>query len=262
MRVLMIQNSVLETVDKNLKHIKKIVNKVPSKDIDFIVFPEMFTTPYEMKYFKKNKQNKNGEVIHFLKQTAIKFNSYIIGGSIPESFDKKLFNTTYIINRQGEIIQKYRKIHLFSITYPNGQTFNESDTLSKGEEIVTFDTDLGRMGVMICFDIRFPMQARSLRQKGAKVIFIPAAFNTFTGPMHWHTTFKARAIDNQLFVIGVSPARDSFGQYEPYGHSLAINPLGNIIKELDETEGWGIVDIDLSEVQTIRERIPIVKNDV
>ncbi len=262
MKVLIIQNKVLETVKDNMKHIENLLKSKQQENYDFIVFPEMFMTPYELKYFKENQQNKDSEVLMLLSQIAIKFNSYVIGGSIPETENGKIYNTSFIFNRKGEIINKYQKIHLFSVTYPDGSKFSEADCLSAGNKIVTFNTEFGQMGLMICFDIRFPYLAKKIRDLDTSLIFVPAAFNTFTGPLHWHTTFRARAIDNQMYFISSSPARDSFGSYEPYGHSLVVNPYGEIIKELDESEALMSVDIDLDLIKEARERIPIIKNEI
>ncbi len=113
---------------------------------------------------------------------------------------------------------------------------------------------------MICFDIRFPELADKLMKLGAKVIFVPAAFNTYTGPLHWQTTFRARAIDNQLFFVGCSPSADSFGEYCIYGHSIVTNPLGEILNELKEEPGVIIQKLDLKEIEEVRNKIPIVKN--
>lgn len=261
MRVLIIQNKVYKTIKENINHLQVMLDKIPVSKVDFIVFPEMFTTPYEMNFLKNNQQSSSGEVIQFLQRTARKYQAYIIGGSIPENDQEKLYNTCFVLNRQGLTISKYRKIHLFSVIYPDGTKFDEAHTLSKGSKPITFETEFGTMGLMICFDIRFPLLSRKLRNWGSKILFIPAAFNTYTGPLHWHTTFKARAIDNQLFVIGASPARESYGEYEPYGHSLVVDPLGQIINELDENEGYLIVDIDLENVEKARKTIPIVKLD-
>jgi len=261
MKLLIIQNQVKETIDENLEHLHDLLSSINDDLIDFIIFPEMFTTPYQMSYFKKNKQSEDGAVIQFLKETATSFHAYVVGGSLPEFSEGKLYNTAYIINTQGHILTKYRKKHLFSVTYPNGESFDESLTLTPGKETITFHTEFGTMGVMICFDVRFPMLARDIQKMGAKVIFVPAAFNTFTGPLHWHTTFRARAIDHQVFLVAASPSRNSFGDYEPYGHSLLVDPWGKIIHELDEKESYMLVDIDLEEIDKVRTSIPIVRND-
>ncbi|MGM0495805.1 MAG: carbon-nitrogen hydrolase family protein [Bacillota bacterium] len=262
MKILVIQNSVKEKYKDNIDNLKKLLTKNKSNKYDFIIFPEMFTTPYELKYFQKFKHYKNSDIFKFLKNIANKYNSYVIGGSIPEADSDKIYNTSFIFNRNGDLISKYRKIHLFSITYPNKTTFSEADVLSPGKEIITFDTEFGKIGIMICFDIRFPLLAKKIREKGAKVIFVPGAFNSFTGPLHWHTTFKARAIDNQIFLVGASPSNDSFGNYEPYGHSLVVNPLGKILNQLKEDEGLFEINIDLNEIDNARNTIPIVKNEI
>ncbi|MDA3932103.1 MAG: carbon-nitrogen hydrolase family protein [Tenericutes bacterium] len=262
MKVLIIQNSVKETVKENMNHIQELLSTKTDEQYDFIILPEMFMTPYELNYFQINQQNQNSDVIQQLKGIAKQFNSYLIAGSIPETENGNIYNTSFIFNRKGELITKYQKIHLFSVIYPDGKKFSESDCLSPGNNIVSFNTEFGKMGVMICFDIRFPYLAKKIRDLNTKVIFVPAAFNNYTGPLHWHTTFKARAIDNQMYFVSASPARESFGEYQPYGHSLVVDPYGKIINELSEHEDSMTVDIDLNLIKEARESIPIIKNEV
>ncbi|QWC00519.1 carbon-nitrogen hydrolase family protein [Mycoplasmatota bacterium] len=261
MKVLVLQNTVSKKVNENLRHIQSLIQDKVGNNYDFILLPEMFMTPYELKYFKINKQKPDSQVIDTLSKIAKNFNAYLIGGSIPEASGDKIYNTSYVFNRKGKIIAKYRKIHLFSVKYPDGRYFSESEVLSPGDQIVSFHTEFGRMGLMICFDIRFPYLASAIRKLDTKVIFVPAAFNTYTGPLHWHTTFKARAIDNQMFFISASPARDSFGTYEPYGHSLVVDPFGEIIQELNESESFMEINIDLKRIKEARESIPIIQNE-
>lgn len=261
MKVLVIQNKVHENVEVTLNEIKGYLDGV-KEDLDFIMLPEMFMMPYELKYMELYKQNSDSKVLSFLSEIAKNHKAYLIGGSIPFTENNKIYNRSYIFDRTGKVITHYDKIHLFEVTYPNGKHFSEAKSLTKGDKITTFDTEFGKMGVMICFDIRFPLLAHKLMSLGCKAIFVPAAFNTYTGPMHWHTTFRARAIDNQLFVISSSPARDSFGKYEPFGHSLVCNPLGRIVNELDEKPGCFISDIDLESVEKTRSILPIIKNSV
>ncbi|HKL47669.1 MAG TPA: carbon-nitrogen hydrolase family protein [Candidatus Izemoplasmatales bacterium] len=262
MKVLVIQNDVQETVEKNLRHMDTLMSKIPKDSFDFILFPEMFTSPYEHHYFKLNSQTSDGQVIQYLKKIAKQYHSYVIGGSVPEKDGDKIYNSAFVFNPQGHVINKYQKIHLFSITYPNGVTFKESDLLSSGNQLSIIETPYGKVGIIICFDIRFPELIKKYREAGCQCLFVPAAFNTYTGPLHWRTTFRARAIDNQIYMIGSSPSRQSFGSYEPYGHSLVVDPFGKVIKELDDKEGYIIVDVDLSRVNDARQRIPIIKNEV
>lgn len=260
MKVVIVQNKVQENIFETLKNITELLKNHDLSNSDFLVLPEMFMTPYELKYIKRYSQDKNGLVLEFLKNLAITHNSYVIGGSIPYGEGDSLYNTTFTINRRGEVINRYDKIHLFEITYPNGVTYSEKSIFSEGNDLGIIETEFGKIGVMICFDIRFPELADKLMKSGVKVIFVPAAFNTYTGPLHWQTTFRARAIDNQLFFVGVSPAADSFGEYNVYGHSIITSPYGEVIAELGEGSGVIIEDLDLEEISDVRNKIPIVKN--
>ena len=260
MKIVVIQNKVYEKINLTLNGIKELLKNSDLSNSDFLVFPEMFTTPYEAKYIIDYKQTIESEVIDFLKDLAIKYNTYVIGGSIPFFDNNSIYNTTFTINRTGEIIHRYDKMYLFEVTYPNGIHYSEKDIFNAGDEVGIIDTEFGKIGIMICFDIRFPELADKLMKLGAKVIFVPAAFNTYTGPLHWQTTFRARAIDNQLFFVGCSPSADSFGEYHIYGHSIVTNPLGEILNELKEDPGIIIQNLDLKEIEEVRIRIPIVKN--
>ncbi len=259
MRLLIIQNTVQKKITDSLKNVDNILSKVTDETIDFIVLPEMFTTPYEVERFEAYSQTDTSETITHLQHLAQKYNAYVIGGSVPEKTNTHLYNTSYILNRKGKIIHKYRKIHLFAITYPNGETFDERDTLNAGNRLGVFETEFGKMGVMICFDIRYPLLAQKLTNAQVSAIFVPGAFNQFTGPLHWETTFKARAIDNQLFMIGCSASSASYGNYQTYGHSLIVDPLGSVIDSLKDQEGYLDITIDLEDIPTVRNKLPIQK---
>lgn len=258
MKVVVIQNKVYENVDVTIKEISYMLSTEDLRNIDFLVFPEMFTTPYETKYIEKNKQDINSTEINFLRKQAIKYNCYVIGGSIPYLENDKLYNTCFVFNRTGKIIKRYNKMHLFEVTYPNGKHYKESEIFTPGKDLGVFETEFGKFGLMICFDIRFPELSEKLLKEDVKAVFVPAAFNTFTGPMHWEVTFRARAIDNQIFFIGSSPSADSFGKYNVYGHSIITNPLGKVVANLEDKPGIIIKEIDLNDINKARKTIPIV----
>ncbi|MEC9484888.1 MAG: carbon-nitrogen hydrolase family protein [Candidatus Izemoplasma sp.] len=259
MKLALVQSAVREQAEDNLHHIKHIFDLLP-QDIDVVVLPEMFITPYENQYFAQNSVAVGDKRYHAIADLAKMHSVYLVAGSVPEKDNDTLYNTTFVFDETGKQIAKYRKMHLFSITYPDGTQYNEGDVLKAGEEIVTVDTPFGKLGLMICFDVRFPYLAEALQKQDVDVIIVPGAFNQYTGPLHWHTTFRARAIDNQLFIVGCSPARESFGNYEVYGHTLAVNPLGEIIDECLEYEDVLIVDLDLEKIRDIREKLPIINN--
>jgi predicted amidohydrolase len=259
MKVLMVQNKIYKEIQETLDGVKNQLHSYTKNDVDILIFPEMFTTPYELQYLKDYTKYYS-VVMEFLITVAQEFECFIVGGSLPVLDNHKIYNRSNILNPQGQIIASYDKIHLFEITYPSGDSFKESDVLSRGNDIVSFETPFGEFGVMICFDVRFPLLAHKLRH--TKGIFVPAQFNTFTGPIHWKTTFESRAIDNQLFMFGCSPSGDSFGTYQVYGHSIIVDPMGKVLYELNEGVGTIHIEVDLRAQERCKSLIPILKNEV
>ncbi|MFR3522969.1 MAG: carbon-nitrogen hydrolase family protein, partial [Clostridia bacterium] len=174
--------------------------------------------------------------------------------------NNKIYNTSFVFNRHGKKIAKHRKIHLFDIDIKGKQTFKESDTLSPGDDVTVFDSEFGKIGLCICYDLRFPELARLMVNKGAKVIIVPASFNMTTGPAHWHLMFRSRAVDNQIYTIGCSPASDYNSSYVSYGHSLIVSPFGEVLCELDDKENIITYEIDLDYVDKIREELPLLNH--
>ena len=165
-----------------------------------------------------------------------------------------------MFNPNGEIIAKHRKMHLFDIDVKGKIYFKESDTLTAGNQITIAETSFGKIGIGICYDIRFPELARLMALEGADILCYPGAFNLTTGPAHWEMLFKARACDNQVFTIGVAPALDKNANYNSYGHSLIVNPWGEILSSASFEEELIIAEIDLNEIKKVREELPLLKN--
>lgn len=260
-KIALCQSSVANNKKRNLDNANKLISEAVLNGADIVALCEMFNCPYSGKYFSAYGENEaNGETIVMLKAAARENDIYLIGGSIPEISENKIYNTSYAINPDGEIIAKHRKTHLFDVDIENGIRFLESEYLSPGEDITVFDTPFGRAGLCICYDIRFPEMIRSLVLKGAQIIFVPAAFNMTTGPAHWETLFKARALDNQVYMAGISPARDVNGVYTAYGHSIITNPWGQIISEANEGQEIIYGSIDISYENKIREELPLLKH--
>ncbi len=246
---------------ENLKTVERKLAELKDEHADFIMLPEMFCCPYRTECFPVYAEEEGGPIWQALSVLARKYNVYLIGGSMPErGADGNVYNTTYIFDRNGEQIGKHRKTHLFDIDIQGGQSFRESDTLTAGNTDCVFDTEFGRMGVMICFDIRFPEMARLTVNDGAQVIFIPAAFNMTTGPAHWELSFRARALDNQVYMLGCAPMRDPSSGYTSWGHSILVNPWGEVLAQLDEKEGVLMGEIDLEYEKQIREQLPLLRS--
>lgn len=261
MKITIIQSKVRKAKKQNISHIKELLDC--ELETDLIVLPEMFLSPFEDEYFYQNSVTKDDEFFLAMSDIAKKHHAYLVAGSVPEQVGDKYYNTSFIFNDKGILIKKYRKIHLFEITYPNGLTYKESNKLSRGNELVTFHINQITIGVMICFDIRFPLLAKSLQEKGAEVLIVPAAFNQFTGPKHWELAFRSRAVDNQLFTVGVSPNSTSDGNYEYYGHSIIVDPMGNVLFEAGGSETVvHTIEIDINQVKNARKTLPILQNEV
>lgn len=237
------------------------LEKIKDEKPDFVILPEMFCCPYQTQNFPVYAEEEGGPVWQQLSEYAKQYGIYLIGGSMPEKdAEGKVYNTSYIFDRQGKQIGKHRKVHLFDIDVTGGQTFKESDTLTAGDHDTVFDTEFGRMGVMLCFDIRFPELARMMVNDGAKAIFVPAAFNMTTGPAHWELSFRTRALDNQIYMIGCAPMRDESAGYISWGHSIVTDPWGRVIDMLDEKEGVLLTELDLDYEEQVREELPLLKS--
>lgn len=260
LKICLIQSKVYNKKTNNLFHVSQLIDKACIQKPDIVVLPEMFTCPYDTSNFPIYAEEVNDYSFNFLSNLSKKNNIYLVAGSIPEKVNDKIYNTSFVFDRNGKNIATHRKIHLFDIDIENGQSFKESDTLSAGNEVTVFDTEFCKIGLCICYDFRFPELARLMVDKGAKIIICPASFNMTTGPVHWDTLFKSRAIDNQVFTVGCSPARNYNSTYISYGHSLVVSPFGEILSQLDENENILLYEIDLDYVDKIRNQLPLLKH--
>lgn len=173
-------------------------------------------------------------------------------------------NTLLWIDEKGEIAQRYAKLHLFDIEIPGGPVMRESKTIEAGNEILSpFETPVGRIGSMICFDLRFPEIGLALRRQHAQVLLYPSAFTVETGKAHWHTLLRARAIENQAFVIAAAQVGAHNPKRSSYGHSIVINPWGEVLAELDgepkDEPQVVFADIDLDKIDEVRQHQPLLR---
>jgi len=258
-KIALIQMGVIADKEANLHKAKRMIEEASEQGAQIVVLPEMFSTPYQNDCFPEYAEVCPGYTTDFLSKIASENGIYLIGGSIPEKEYEKIFNTSFILDKNGHILGRHRKMHLFDIDIKNGIRFMESDTLSPGNEVTVCKTEYGTFGVAICFDMRFPELMRLMVDEGAEMIFIPAAFNMTTGPAHWHSTAKMRAIDNQVFFAVASPARDEDSSYVAYGHSVLYDPWGNVVEELTEKEDILYAEVNLEDVAKYREQLPLLK---
>ncbi|XP_011253132.1 omega-amidase NIT2 [Camponotus floridanus] len=259
LRLALVQLSVGDDKPVNVSRAATFIERAKQERADIVALPECFNSPYGTSHFAKYAENiPGGETSAVLSEAAKKNNIYVIAGTIPERDDDKLYNTCTVWAPDGKLIAKYRKMHLFDIDIKGKFTFRESDSLSPGNSLAIFEVKGCKIGIGICYDIRFEELARLYRNKGCQMLIYPGAFNMITGPLQWSLLQRSRANDNQLYVACISPARGSPPGYVAWGHTQLTNPWGEILNELDADEGMVISDIDLKVVEEARTQIPTI----
>lgn len=187
---------------------------------------------------------------------------WLLAGSLAIKLpDGKTANRSYLIGRDGRIAARYDKIHLFDVNLPGGESYRESNTVSAGGQAVIADLPWGRIGMSVCYDLRFPHLYRMLAKAGAEILSVPSAFTETTGRAHWHVLLRARAIENGCFVIAPAQGGKHANGRSTYGHSLIVGPWGDILAEADTDPGFVMAEIDLEEVAAVRARVPSLQHD-
>jgi omega-amidase len=228
------QLSVTSDKAKNIAHARTAIQDAASKGAKLVLLPEIWNSPYSNASFPVYAEDidAGGDAspsTAMLSELSRLLNITIVGGSIPERSGDRLYNTCCVFGTDGKLKAKHRKIHLFDIDIPGKITFIESETLTAGETPTIVDTEVGRIGIGICYDIRFPELAMIYAARGAHLLCYPGAFNMTTGPLHWELLQRARATDNQLYVATCSPARDTGSDYVAWGHPTLVGPLGEVL---------------------------------
>ena len=254
-----IQSRVCEDFDKNLFLALSKIDEVSSFS-DIVILPEMFICPYQNEWFISFAYHVDQHaVLQKLSESAKNNNIFLFAGSIPEKENNKIYNTCFIFDNHGNIIAKHRKIHLFDVNFES-MRFRESDVLSAGNTITIVDTPYGKIGVAICFDLRFPEIFRMMVDAGAKMFIIPASFNSTTGPLHWELLLRTRAVDNVCFISACAAAFSPDSTYPSYGHSMIVNPHGIILQEADNDQQIITQTLDLNDVITARSQMPVLQS--
>ncbi|CAE8588632.1 unnamed protein product [Polarella glacialis] len=265
------QTDVSHDKKVSLANAKASVAEAVAKGAELVVLGEMFSCPYATKYFEQYGErlplpgqaaDESSPSVKLLIDMAKEHKVWLIGGSLPELVDGKVYNTCLVLNSEGDIVAKHRKAHLFDIDVAATETrpamkFKESDILSPGEQMTLVDTPWCRIGVGICYDVRFPELGLAMRAEGAKVLVYPGAFNMTTGPAHYNLLTRARAVDTQSYVVSCSPARSKDpNDYQAWGHSQIAGPWADMLVEAEHEPGVFVVEVDPSECDRIRNQVP------
>ena len=257
-RIAIIQALLRGSAEERGTQLRALVRQAAAQKPDLITLPEIWNGPYQQDLFPSFAEPRFGPSWQLLSALASEYGIWLSGGSIAEREDGRVYNTAYVFDRAGNEAARHRKMHLFDINVTGGQHFLESQTLTAGNEVTVFDTEFCRMGLCICYDLRFPELSRLMVDRGAKLILVPAAFNMTTGPAHWELLFRQRAVDNQVFCVGTSPARDEAASYHAWGHSIVTDPWGRVVTQLDAAEALRVVELDLDLVDRIRAELPLL----
>ncbi|XP_057476552.1 omega-amidase, chloroplastic-like isoform X1 [Actinidia eriantha] len=268
---------VIADKERNIAHARQAIHDAAKKGAQLVVLPEIWNSPYSNDSFPVYAEDIDvgGDAspsTAMLSEVARVLKITIVGGSIPERCGDKLYNTCCVFDTDGKLKAKHRKIHLFDIDIPGKISFQESKTLTAGETPTVVDTEVGRIGIGICYDIRFQELAMlyaargsaeqcqyDLWTSGVHLICYPGAFNMTTGPLHWELLQRARAVDNQLYVATCSPARDASAGYVAWGHSTLIGPFGEVLATAEHDEAIIISEVDYSQIELRRTNLPLEK---
>jgi predicted amidohydrolase len=257
-RVAAIQMLASDDKAANLNEAVGWIRKAAREGARVVALPEVFIWRGEPKKERESAEPVPGPTTETMAGLARELRVYLLAGSIHEAIpdSHKVYNTSLLFDPRGQLIASYRKIHLFDVDLANGVCARESATRAYGDMMVVAPTELCPMGLTICYDLRFPELYRALVKQGAQLIFVPAAFTSYTGQAHWETLLRARAIENQVYVI----APDQFGKspksFESHGHSMIIDPWGKVLATLADGPGVVIAEIDLDYLMKVRAELP------
>jgi deaminated glutathione amidase len=243
----------------NLDAMLRGIDEAGRGGADYVLTPEIcnIMEVRRDRLFEKIFADENDPTLATLREVARKLAIYIHIGSLAiKASPDKAVNRSFLIDRKGEIAARYDKIHMFDVDVGDGQTYRESNTYRAGELAVVSDLPWGRLGLTVCYDLRFPALYRALAEAGASFLAIPSAFTRVTGEAHWHVLMRARAIENGCFVFAAAQGGKHENGRETFGHSLVVDPWGRVIVEGGTDPGVLIAEIDPAEVASARARIP------
>lgn len=254
-----------EDVQKNIEQTCALIRQAAAGGAEFILTPEM-TSILEIRsgrLFDKTCDEETDPALAAFRSAARELDVWLLIGSLAVRLaENNMTNRSYLIDPGGRLVARYDKMHMFDVELGKGQTYRESKNFSAGKHPVVAETPWGLLGLSICYDIRFPYLYRRLARMGAKMLAVPSAFTKTTGQAHWHVLLRARAIETGCFVLAPAQCGRHSGGRRTFGHSLVVNPWGEIIKEAGEEVGVMLAKLDLNEVDKARRKIPSLKHTV
>lgn len=270
LRVSAVQMCSRQDVAENLRLSRDLVSQAASAGAQIAILPECFSilgrTEQEKWAAAEALTDNHGPVMTTLRDLATKHGIWVIGGGTPETITgdpARTHNTAVVVNPRGDLVCQYRKIHLFDVDIPGGATLRESETTAAGSEPIVVTIEGAPVGLSICYDLRFPeLYRRLVNNLGAQVILVPAAFTAHTGAAHWHVLLRARAIENQAWVVAAAQWGKHNDKRESYGHSMIVDPWGTIVSERATGDGIVTATLDGGAVAARRAQMPCGRHAV
>jgi deaminated glutathione amidase len=265
-RVATIQMVSGANLTENLASAATLIQTAAAQGAELAVLPEYFPVISDNEHdkFACREPFGNGPIQDFLANTAISHNIWLMGGSIPlDSGDpSKVYNSCLLYNPDGKVVARYEKIHLFDVQVDSSgkEAYNESATISAGTEVVVAQTPFARIGMSICYDLRFPELYRSMIDQDIAIITVPSAFTWTTGRRHWELLLRARAVENLCYVIASNQGGQNTTRRRTWGHSMIIDPMGEILASIEQGPGVACADLDLDNLYSLRKSFPALQH--
>ena len=264
-KIAAIQMASGTNVSANLIEVSRQIVSAAQDGAKLIVLPENFAIMGmdDADQVKIAENEGSGQIQDFLSEQAKKNNVWLIAGTIPlkSNNENKVYAACLVYNEKGERISRYDKIHLFDVHLEiTSETYKESETIEAGNQVVVVDTPFGKIGLAICYDLRFPELFRQLVLQGAEIIVVPSAFTAITGKAHWEVLLRARAIENLCYVVASAQGGYHVNGRETHGNSMIIDPWGTILDRLPDGSGYVAADIDIENINKIRQSFPVLEH--
>ena len=264
-KVAAIQMASGPNIQANLDQAKRLIEDAVKQGAGLIVLPENFAlmAMSEPERVKHAEPEGKGAIQKFLSTQAKKHSVWLLGGTIPlqASDSKKSLAASLLFNDKGEQVAHYDKIHMFDVLIKDsGEKYNESQTTEAGEKIIVVDSPFGKIGLAVCYDLRFPELFRNLADQGMDICVLPSAFTAITGKAHWEPLLRARAIENQCYLIAAAQGGFHINGRETHGNSMIVDPWGTVLNRIQSGNGVVVAEIDLNFLRKTRKNFPVLKH--
>ncbi len=255
-----------DTVSENLEQAEKLIAEAVSRQAELVTLPENFPLmgKKDTDRLAIKETFGSGPIQSFLSEQAKQQHIWLLGGTIPLESNKstKVYPASLLFNPEGKCIAHYDKIHLFDVLVDesNNESYKESDNFEPGKEIIVAETDIGNIGLSVCYDLRFPELYRKMHDDNVQIITAPSAFTATTGAAHWETLLKTRAVENLCYVIASNQGGKHVNERETWGHSMIVDPWGTILASVDKGAGIAVAKIDLEKQSKLRKTFPVLEH--